>query len=262
MKTQEPITAQHSWLWRRKTALLLAGLVVGAIGLGLSAALMPPWYDDACHWLVARTLAHTGETAFPLVSDMTHTDPDSRFVTVGPAVNYPVAGWMAVFGDDFRTVRILMSGLAVGVLVALFMLARAVLHSAKAVWAVILLSGSVPFMTFGSQLLGEGPMLLYLLLGLWALLRNSEIRWCDALLAALAFNLAILSKEYIALPLGLTVLFGFVHALVKHEESWYKYLAIGLLLPIGVALHYNLRFDSWMTLTLTGPPKAPTAASS
>ncbi|MFW5658971.1 MAG: ArnT family glycosyltransferase [Bacteroidota bacterium] len=248
MTHNEPQPAAKSWLHQRKRSLLLVFLVVGAMGLALSAARIPPWYDDACHWLVARTLHHTGTTAFPLATDMTRIDPDSRFVTVGPAVNYLVAGWMWLFGDDFWRVRVLMSVIGLLMLLALFRLAVHGLHFAKAVWAVALLAGSVPFITFGSQLLGEGAMLLFLLTGLRALLASATMRWQDALVASVCFNLAILSKEYIALPVGLMLVFGFVRALLDDRKATVKWLVMGATLPLGVAVWYALKFDSWADL--------------
>lgn len=219
-----------------------------AVGLlSVFAVYKAVWYDDACHYLVGRTLALHGQEAFPIQPDQ--LDPHSLFITVGPAVNYPMALAMRLLGPHMWVARAVAVGFSLLSLLGLLALGRRLLRPGTGYWGALLLLTSIQFLVYGTQYLGEGPLICYLLLAMLALCRLAAGgRWGWALVCLLAYWAAILSKEYIALPLGLSLLAGTALAWWARLAYWPWLVGICLLLPLAPLLYYALRFSDWASL--------------
>lgn len=181
-------------------------MLVIAVMLVLSAWRSPVWYDDAGHFLVVRELVMENETCYPV--DLAHgvCDEDSPFITMGPALNYPLASWMQLLGLSMGMARILMVIFSIEALLAFVVLARNRIAPHKAIWALALVAGNIQLLTYGAEVLGEVPMLGWLFLGLALQLRWLEKGgWGLAVVAAVAYGLAMLTKLYLAAPLALAM---------------------------------------------------------
>lgn len=224
--------------------LLPVGLL---LGMGTLSAV---WYDDACHYLVVHTLATVGLEAFPVWPTGGVWDRLSLFITVGPAANYPTAGLMQLLGPYMWVARLSAGLFAGAALLGLWHLGRHHFrHTHTGIWAVLLLGLNVQFATYGSQYLGEPFLLGWLLLGISSMalwLKRPALHWL--LLAMLGCNGAILSKEYVALPLGLSLLTVLAVLLWHRDPRARGWLWLCATLPLGAVLYYLLRFDSLETL--------------
>ncbi|MBX3102982.1 MAG: glycosyltransferase family 39 protein [Bacteroidetes bacterium] len=227
----------YKYLWA-------AGIpVLGLLAFGLSSSV---WYDDACHYLVVHTLANTGLEAFPLEPAAQRWDPHSLFITVGPAANYPTAALMQVLGSGMGTARLSAGLFAATTLFFLWHTGhRQFRHHSTGLWAALLLGSNVQFLTYGSQYLGEPFVLGWLGLGIWAAAHwMQHPRLLTGILAWTGFTGAILSKEYIALPLGLSLLCVLVLFVLHKDKRWKSWGILCLLLPLGSLLYYGLRFHN------------------
>jgi 4-amino-4-deoxy-L-arabinose transferase-like glycosyltransferase len=198
--------------------LSFAGLLL------VSAFFSPVWYDDAGHFIVLRELLAEGRTCYPADPGMGICNPDSPFITMGPALNYPLGSWMGWLGIDMMVARILMVLLSLEALFAFFVLARTRISDRKVVWALVLVMGNIQLLTYGAEVLGEVPMLGWLFLGMALSLRAMEEgkTWMGVL-AGLSWGLAMLTKAYLAAPLALALLLWMVWGSIRGE--WKRVLA-------------------------------------
>jgi hypothetical protein len=202
---------------------------IAAILMLLSLFCNPVWYDDAGHFIVARQAAQTGEACYPVTS--TDCRPDSPFITMGPALTWPLAAWMALFGAEMGSSRFLMIFLSLLSLAAFGLLAFALLKQHRKVfWALLMVLGNIQWITYGSELLGEVPMLGWVCLGAWAHLNWVESRKATwAVAAAVAWMMAVLVKEYALLVIGL----GLICWLGSCWGRQRRQLALGVFLQAG-----------------------------
>ncbi|HHG83695.1 MAG TPA: hypothetical protein ENJ82_03010, partial [Bacteroidetes bacterium] len=215
--------------------------------LVLSACYAPIWYDDAGHFIVIREFVSEGVACYPVDLGAGICDAQSPFITLGPALNYPLAGWMWAFGPNMLTGRIFMVMLALGAMLAFWMLARRLLQPQKAFWALALVLGNVQLVTYGSEILGEVPMLGWLFLGLALQLdwwQNGS--WRAHLAATGAYVLAILSKEYVALPLAMGLGAWMVYWLwMRQARQVLAILGQGLLIGLAIIGYHLAKTGSW-----------------
>ncbi|MEM6273321.1 MAG: glycosyltransferase family 39 protein [Bacteroidota bacterium] len=184
--------------------LILFALVAGL--LVLSAFRSPVWYDDAGHYLVVRELVAEGTPCYPVDLDESRCDPDSPFITLGPALSYPLGSWGQLFGTEMLSLRLFMVLFSLVALWTYFQLVRLRVADHKAFWALVLVVGNVQLLTYGAEVLGEVPMLGWLFLGLAFWLRHLESEQLRfALGAGVALGMALLTKAYLAAPLVLTL---------------------------------------------------------
>lgn len=179
--------------------LLLGGLVV-------SAFYSPIWYDDAGHFLVAREAARGNGLCYPLDDDGQNCIPDSPFITMGPVLAYPLAGWMALLGESMLVARLGMVFLTLLATVAFFWVGRQLMRPQKAIVAVGLMALNIQFLTYGAEVLGELPMMGLVFAGIGCFLAwDKKGGWQWAALGIVCWCLAVGVKEYAILPLGLSL---------------------------------------------------------
>jgi hypothetical protein len=213
-------------------ALLLGGLIVSAFH-------SPIWYDDAGHFLVAREAARGNGLCYPLDQTGENCNSDSPFITMGPVLAYPLAGWMALLGEKMLVARFGMVLLTLLAVWALVWVGRMLTRPQKAIVAVGLLALNIQFLTYGAETLGELPMMGIVLAGVGCFLawdRNG--RWMWAGLGILTWCLAIGIKEYAILPLGLSLVFWWLMREIARDR------------PVAI-LKLGIFFFLALTLTLT-----------
>lgn len=204
----------------------------------------PIWYDDTGHWRVVKHFAETGQLCYPLDGQGENCDPESMFITLGPAVQVPASIWMKIFGTSMATARAFILPFSLLLLGIFLALARELTGKKKALWAGLLIAGNIQLLTYGSQFLGEVPMLFWLFLGLWF-----QVRWLKGgegqanhfLGALVGFLTALACKESILMPLGAGMLLFMVTSLFRRD--WAKAVGVafqGILLGLAwVALIYS-----------------------
>lgn len=217
--------------------------------LGTSTRLSPIWYDDAGHFIVVRHFVETGTLAYPLNSQTLQSDPDSPFITMGPAVNYPAKIWMQLFGTKMIAARWLIVLFTLAFLVVFWAMSKSLLGEKKAFWALLLVGGNIQLLTYGAEFLGELPMLLWLFLGLWGLVKVIEAeqpRWGLLVSVPMALLLSIGSKEYILATVGLGLVAGWVQLLLqkKKVQAW-SFFGIGLAVLLGYVGSHLARAGSF-----------------
>mgnify|MGYP006266138111 CR=1 FL=1 len=174
--------------------------------------------------------------------------PYSLFITVGPAVNYPAAAWMGLFGESLLSARVFFALVTLGFLAVWWRLAWRYTSLSRAWWAVLLLLGSLQVLTYGVQYLGELPGLLFIGSGLLVVHRYlqqagysgpGQKRASDgpatrktlflAALLGVCWGLAVLCKANFIVPLGVLVLGAFIHALLRRRfrKMWLFWFVAG-----------------------------------
>lgn len=202
----------------------------------LAAVSSPVWYDDAGHYLVIEVLARHRDVCYPVHMVAGDCRVDSPFITLGPMLNYPLAVVYRLSGGGMLPLRLAMACFSLLSLLAFWKLGKAVLDKdAKMGWAIALVIGNVQFVSYGAQVLGEVPMLGWLFLGMWAharWLQGGRITW--AVGGIFAWFMAILTKEYIALPIAVAMLGFWAALLLRRDRRWLAWMALGI--GIGVLL--------------------------
>lgn len=232
-------------------ALMLAALCL----LGLSAWSSPVWYDDAGHHLVARHLSETGSYCYPVEQRVDSCDGLSQFITMGPALTYPVAAWMGAWGSEVIVPRLLIACISIAMLWLVLAISFQLFDQKaeeKGIATGALLLVNIQFLTYGAELLGEVPALTALLAGLWmflAALRRAEFRFVYFAGAVVCFSLALLTKEYLLLPLLPALgLWAVVSLLRRNLAHVVLSLFLIVLLPLGPLLFHWVQCGSWEAL--------------
>lgn len=187
-----------------------------ALSLLAFAFSSPIWYDDTGHWRVSKHLAETGVLAYPLDSERGVADPNSQFITCGVLFHYLASFWMNLCGSDMLIARMLIVCMALCCAFAFFALAALLTDTKKAGWALALVAVNIQFLTYGSQFIGEVPLMLFILLGIACILRPIKRNSGDAqkyisfLLAGIFFGCAVMIKEYAVVPVFGSLIAGAV----------------------------------------------------
>lgn len=205
--------------WERAAVL---GLVMIAALLALVNLPYAPatWFDEGSHLHVPETLVRYGVYADISSEGFRYFGPT---IGVGPTVMLPIAGAFQVAGVGLLQARLVMVAYLALALVALFLLARRLYGLPIALLTVLLALASRTLrfegmIEYGRQVLGEVPGMAFLLAGLLAYavgLFNPERRRRYALLAGLAFGLALVTKNQFMLivtpTLGLLALLDWIY---------------------------------------------------
>lgn len=165
----------------------------------------PPWFDEGFSTDLALTLIEQGVYGTRSADGVLPFDSE---VTSGPPVTLLVALSFLAFGVDNFQARLALIPYALVALLAVYRLSARLYGRWAAlltllVWLAVPPLAEVSFLLLSRQVLGEGPALAYLLLGLWLWLESWRGRRPSRVwLAGLCFGLAVVAKMY----LGLTVL--------------------------------------------------------
>lgn len=221
--------------------------MVSGILLLITSLITPFWYDDVGHSLVVYQLVHSGNWGFPLnYPHITEYHKYSTMISVGPALHYP-ASWIFKFLEwDFYVLRFWMALLNAFFPVILFHFSTNFFHPQSRIFSTLLLTLNVQYFVYGSQYIGEIFMMECLILGIFlqfkALFQKKKYVFLGS---QFCFYLAILTKEYIALPLGLYLFFTWIVWSIA-QKKWFNALLLqGLTLPLASVLFYFFQFDNF-----------------
>lgn len=208
--------------------------------LSIFAFFSPIWYDDACHSLVILGILNTGQESFPTGNNTYFTD--SLLITVGPIWNGILTLWSYFLSWNLYLLRIPTVIISTIFLYFIYQNTENQFNKNRGIFAFLFVFANIQFLTYGSQVLGEVPAMFFICLSLKYLsdfLANFTNK--NLFFAVLFANLAILTKEYIALPIGLTF-FILLFQIPKEKSLFFMISGISLLL--GPIFYYYLKFSS------------------
>ena len=213
------------------------------VGTGL---VVPYWYDDVCHSLVVYQLYMNGVWGYPLeYPQILHYDPHSTIISVGPVLHYLATGFCKIFGWSFEHLRIFISIINAFLPCATYHFAKTFFNPKSAFFSAILLIINLQFLVYGSQYLGEVFLFHLLFWGIYfqlIALKNSQNTYF--IVSQIFFYAAILTKEYIALPLGLYLFFAWLFYTYKTKKFFNPLFIQGIMLPLISFFYYFYHFDN------------------
>jgi hypothetical protein len=227
--------------------LLILLLLVFVIMIGFGADKVPSlWFDEGWTLVVARNWVEHGKYALNL---------DENFVSAAPkahafSLTIPVAINFLIFGVGIIQGRLANILFTVGVLALVFWLARKI-YDSKTAWATIvvllLLSPQVSInpLLFGRQVLGETPMLFYLLLGYVFFDRSMSRSRANIIFVGIFWGLALITKVQI-IPFWLFSMIALiVFAAVIGRRREMKTL-IAIFISVGFLFGFFALFQNWI----------------
>lgn len=190
----------------------------------------------------------TGAFCYP--QDLANGDcqVDSPFITMGRPLMWVYSVWGKIFGEGMGVARWCTLMFTLLGFWVFFEMVRHFFSSAKAFWACFILIGNIQILSYGTQVLGEMPMMAFLLAGLYFHLRwhaSGKLGW--ALAAPLAWLGAVLCKAYLAVPLALALGIWWLVALIRKEKPWGIFMQ-ACLLGVGGVLYLFIEQGSWQGL--------------
>lgn len=198
-------------------------------------------YDEAGNYLPAWNWVKHKQYAFT-VQNRKVFSRTSSFITIGPYVGYSLIPFVNLLGTRWHLARVWIWIHAVILLTLLYFITQRHFNQKIAILTVCILTFNSVFITYSTRIAGEIPAYTSFLLGFWAYKQGSkkkDLFWY--LLAAISFQISILSKEYFAVLIGLTLLFFWLY-IDKRQNT--PALWLGITLPSGVILYYFLQFRS------------------
>ncbi len=204
-------------------------------------------YDEVGNYLPAWNYTHHNQYAFTVQNPDT-LNSTSAFITIGSYVGYSLTLFVPWIGTEWHLARIWVFLHALILLIFVYLLVHK--HFSKPValltCAVLMFNGT--FIVYSTRIMGEIPALMGCFLGLWAYWQGKEKKqtfWY--ILAFAGFQTSILSKEYFAVIIGLTLFFSWIFL----EKCCFSTLFwIGLTLPLGIILWYFFHLKDTETIQL------------
>ncbi len=235
------------WINKEFPKTLILWFIVFAL-LCLTSLITPYWYDDTGHSLVVYQLFKTGLWAFPKeYPNITDYELHSTMISVGPALHYPTSWFILIFGWNFYYLKLVMVFINSFFVLIFYKFSQDFFHNRSYIFALIIGILNVQFMIYGSQYLGEVVMSQWILWGIYCqflVLFKNKSRFYFVV-SQLCFYAAILTKEYVALPLGLYLVFTWIY-LSYYQKKWLNPLLFqGLTLPIASIVFYYLEFQNF-----------------
>jgi len=221
--------------------------ILTLVCLCLTSFITPFWYDDVGHSLLVFQLLKNGKWAYPMeFPSLNSYELNSMMITMGPALHYPVTGFCSLFGCVFYTLRCFIIFFNAFFPIVLFHFSEKFFNKNSKFFSAILLLMNIQFLVYGSQYLGEIFMMLMIILGLYfQLLCLKNDQSFLFLVSQIFFYIAILTKEYIALPLGLYLLFSWIYWSITQKKFSFPLFLQGFFLPIASIIWYFFHFKNF-----------------
>lgn len=197
-------------------------------------------YDEVGNYLPAWNYHHYGKYAFT-VENPNKFNPTSPFITLGTYVGQILTLSVSWIGKHWNIARIWIFIHSIGLLLFVYSIARNNFSKSIALLSSAILMLNNLFILYSTRIMGEMPALMGCFMGFWAYWQGKEKNerfWYG--IAFLGFQISILSKEYFAVLIGLTLLLVWVFQ-EKCRLSAVFYL--GLTLPTGILITYFLFFE-------------------
>lgn len=234
------------WINKEFPKILILWVIV-LILLSLASLITPYWYDDTGHSLVVYQLYKTGLWAFPKeYPNLTEYEINSTMISIGPALHYPASWVISILGWNFYYLKLYVVLINSFWVFIIYKFSKDFFHNHSPIFALILSIFNVQFMVYGSQYIGEVVMSLWILWGIYCqflvIFKNKPPYFF--VVSQICFYAAILTKEYIALPLGLYLFFSWIYW-SYYQKKWLNPLLFqGLTLPIASLVFYYLHFHN------------------
>lgn len=230
------------FLHSKKDLLLL--LIIFVL-LVFAVFVFPLWYDEAGHFIVLENWLNSNGDAFTVDSAAKNFDRNSGLITMGFANKILAFAVAKVFGLSITALRFLSFSFSFGLILILWKLYKSLFPNKQFFWFLLIFGLNIQFLSYGTQFVGEPAMLFFLFSGLFFQIRFLQTEETFfAILAFIFFQFSILSKEYIAVTIGLSLFMSFLRSLfLKNKKQSLIFLVQGFLLPIGVLLWYFWKFD-------------------
>lgn len=220
-------------------------LLIVFVLLIVAVFIFPIWYDEAGHFIVLENWLNGNGDAFTVDSATKNFDRNSGLITMGFANKTLAFAVAKIFGLSITVLRFLSFSFSFGLILVLWKLYKSLFPNKQFFWFLLIFGFNIQFLSYGTQFVGEPAMLFFLFTGIFFQIRflQSE-KTILAILAFIFFQFSILSKEYIAITIGLSLFISFLRSLfLKNKKQSLVFLVQGFLLPIGVLLWYFWKFD-------------------
>ncbi|WP_201366544.1 ArnT family glycosyltransferase [Dictyobacter formicarum] len=183
-----------------EVATLLLGLLVSLLGHAFNVFQFPRYeLDEGTYISSAWAILHGQITPYPYG----YGHPPLAWIQLAMLV--PFVGGFFTFGNAINTGRVLMLLYALGSSLLVYLIVRRMIRSRSAsLLALVLFSLSPLSITYQRQILLDNISTFWLLLSLYLLIKSSS-RLHQIVLAALAFGIALLSKEIMLLFLPVMI---------------------------------------------------------
>lgn len=212
----------------------------------ITSKVVPYWFDDVSHSLVVYQIHLTGLWAYPKnYPYITDYEIHSTMITIGPVLHYLASFYTKITGWNFYHLRIFMCFLNAFFPILIFQISSHFFQSKSKIWAVILFIFNLHFLVYGSQYIGEVFMMECLLLGIYFQFQAIlKLKKYTIIYSQIFFYLAILTKEYIALIIGLYLLTTWIFGILIYKRFFSYLFWQGLLLPLPSLVFYIMEFNS------------------
>lgn len=194
------------------------------------------WFDEGIFYQVVQNWAVTGERGLPLSPTVLS---DLSLVSMGYPVLLPAVLAFKIFGPGVTVIRIVAIAFLIGVLVAVFFLAKRLYGPRIALATLLLLATFSPLYGNGKSFLGEVPGLFFFLIGLIILvvLEQAKTRKIPlAFLGGVFFGFAVSAK-----PLFLLILPALAIGIAARPRVFLgsrqdRHAIVALFVGLGLAL--------------------------
>ncbi len=214
---------------RYDRVLLVAALLVFLLGLGGSSI----WdANEAFYVDTPRQMVQTGDYVTPTFNGQDRLNK--------PVLSYwIVAGFYQVFGVSVTSERVAIAIGALGIIVAAFLIGRAVRSPATGVLAGLLIASAPRFVHFARRNMIDIYLTLFMALALAAFvlaLRRPEHRRRYLLLMYVAIGLGVLTKGPVALVLPAAVLLAWLFVERRLADLRHMMLVPGALIVLAIVV--------------------------
>jgi len=197
-------------------------------------------YDEVGNYLPAWNYVDYGKYAFTVQSPDTFNST-SPFITIGAYVGYSLVLFCSYLGSEWHIARLYTYLHTVLLLCFVYLLVKKYFNKKIALLACTVLMLNSIFITYSTRIMGEIPALMGCFLGFWAYLHGKEKKqfWWYTLAFA-GFQISILSKEYFAILIGLTLFFTWIF---QDKCRFSPAFWLGLTLPLVIIMWYFFHFQ-------------------
>lgn len=224
----------------KKHALLIFLLCVFLIMLLFKPLSLPAvWFDEGWTLITAQNWVENGIYGAKLADSWVTTNAMAQPV----GTTLPVALFFKIFGVGLFQGRLVGSLFTVGVFWIIFILTEKLYTKRTAWFAMAIIVGLAPipglqFLFIGRQVLGEMPMLFYLLLGYYFFARVLEEPKSGKyiLLTALFWGLGVATKKQAVPFWAMSVFIPFIFTFIQKRQKVRKTLLITMVFSTLVAV--------------------------
>jgi hypothetical protein len=227
----EPAITTSTWSSGRKVSVFFILVLLGSLSLENFPGL---WSDEGWTLCVARTWVERGQYGCLL-----NGEPASAAWAAHPPIVASVALSFKLFGVGIWQGRIVGIGFTIGAFWLLWSLTEK-MYSRQHAWGALLVALLLPLRwqlhpwLLGRQVVGEMPMLFYLLAGYLCFFLALQKSWLLLLAADVVWGIALMSKMQVEPFWAVSLAIPLIVTLVRRQWRFATFLTLGLLGSKGV----------------------------